>query len=151
MIDSMLRLLFFIIFSLFLFGAPNEAEAQCISFAKSVCKSKLGSFVHDGNYNAVNMSEGESAELIKTFFSGQRYRIVFCKVDQLPKIRFWVTDSKGRVLFDNSTQNYTDTWDFESEKTQMLCVNFMVMEHASSKSNSIVSGCVAVLFGIEDN
>ena len=89
-------------------------------------------------------------ELIKTFFSGQRYRVVFCKVDQLPKIRFWVTDSQGRVLFDNSTKGYADTWDFEIEKTQMLSVNFMVMEHAPNKDNTIVSGCVAVLFGIAD-
>jgi len=146
----MLKVFFPIVFSFFLLGASPLVHAQCISFAKSICKSKLGSFVHDGNYNAVNMSEGESGELIKTFFSGQRYRIVFCKVDQLPKIRFWVTDARGKILFDNAFQGYTDTWDFEIERTQMLSVNFMVLEHPANDNNSIVSGCVAVLFGIED-
>lgn len=134
-----------------LFCAPQLSSGQCISFAKSICKTKLGTFVHDGNYNAVTMSEGESGELIKTFFSGQRYRVVFCKVDQLPKIRFWVSDSKGRVLFDNAKQNFVDTWDFQIEKTQMLSFNFIVQEHVNSKDNTIVSGCVAVLFGLEDN
>ncbi len=150
MIVIMVKKFFPFLLFVLLIGALPGVQAQCISFAKSVCKPKLGSFVHDGNYNAVTMAEGESAELIKTFFSGQRYRVVFCKVDQLPKIRFWVTDSQGRVLFDNSTKGYADTWDFEIEKTQMLSVNFMVMEHAPNKDNTIVSGCVAVLFGIAD-
>ncbi len=141
---------FYLLALLLLIGVASNVEAQCISFAKSVCKPKLGSFIHDGNYNAVTMAEGESAELIKTFFSGQRYRVAFCKVDQLPKIRFWVTDSHGTVLFDNATKGYIDVWDFEIEKTQMLSVNFMVLENASNKSNTIASGCVAVLFGIED-
>ncbi len=126
-----------------------EVESQCMAFAKSVCKVKLAPFIHDGNYNAVIMSEGESAELIKTFFSGQKYRITVCKVDKLPPVRFWITDSRDRVLFDNSTQNYVDTWDFELEKTQMLSLNIRINDQ-SPESETIISGCVAVLFGIED-
>lgn len=149
MILSMFKSIYFFLFVVILVALPNSAQGQCMAFAKSVCKAKLGSFVHDGNYNAVTMSEGESAELIKTFFAGQRYRVTVCKVDQLPKIRFWVTDSKNRVLFDNANQGFTDTWDFEIEKTQMLSLNFKVLER-SPESETIISGCVAVLFGIED-
>ena len=40
---------------------------QCRTFAKSECRPALNPYVHDGIYNATELSEGESAELYKHF------------------------------------------------------------------------------------
>ena len=42
---------------------PGEAAAQCKGFAKSLCKKELGAYLHDGNYHAAVLVEGEEAEL----------------------------------------------------------------------------------------
>ncbi|TAJ13642.1 hypothetical protein DMA11_07990 [Marinilabiliaceae bacterium JC017] len=123
------------------------SDGQCISFAKNVCKSELGKFVHDGNYNATILSEGETAEVYKTFFDGQAYRIAVCKVEGLPRILFKVIDSEGEVLFDNSEHDYTTTWDFGVETTQLLTIQLNVLEK-DEESLEKEAGCVAILFGI---
>lgn len=145
-----LKILFLLSFVTVSFCLPQNIHAQCMAFAKTMCKPKLAPYIHDGNYNAVTMSEGESGELIKTFFSGQKYRIVVSKVGQLPKIRFWITDPRGRIIYDNSAFGYADVWDFEMDQTQTLSVNFKILEHPDNKSNTIMAGCVAILFGIDD-
>ncbi len=124
------------------------ANAQCFSFAKNVGKAKLGDFVHDGNYNATILSEGEKAELFKTFFEGQKYRISISKIESLPTIHFKVVDRGGNVLFDNEEVNYSLSWDFEVESTQMLVVEMEVMERKNA-TDDLISGCVAVMFGVE--
>lgn len=124
-------------------------HAQCFSFAKNVCKPALGDYVHDGNYNATMLSDGESADLYKTFFSGQKYRVVIGKVKSLPNIRFQVINQNDDVLFDNSDHNYTLSWDFEVETTQQLIIHLEVDE-PDENANAQVSGCVAILFGIEE-
>ena len=58
---------------------------QCRTFAKTECKPSLEPYVHDGIFNATELSEGESAELYKTFYSNQNYRIAICGDKQLPK------------------------------------------------------------------
>jgi len=124
----------------------SAANAQCFSFAKNIGKSKLGDFVHDGNYNATILSEGEKAELFKTFFEGQKYRISISKIEQLPPIHFKLVNNDGVVLFDNKDHDYILSWDFELKSTQMLIVEMEVLER---QTEDIVSGCVAVLFGVE--
>lgn len=124
------------------------AQGQCFSFAKNVGKAKLGNYIHDGNYNATMLGEGEKAELFKTFFEGQKYRICISKVENLPSIHFKVLERSGKVLFDNSKHNYSLTWDFAVESTQMLIVELQVLEQKDSMED-IITGCVAVLFGVE--
>ena len=111
-------------------------------------KKQLGEFIHDGNYNATTLEEGEKAELYKTFFSGQNYRIAISKVDQLPNIHFRMLDKNGNVLFDNRDHNYQLVWDFNVESTQMLVVELNVLER-EPKQKELINGCVAVLFGLE--
>nr|WP_319398470.1 hypothetical protein [uncultured Carboxylicivirga sp.] len=122
------------------------ASSQCFSFAKNIGKSQLGDYVHDGNYNATILSEGEKAEMFKTFFEGEKYRISISKIDQLPPIHFKLLNNDGVVLFDNKDHDYTLIWDFEVETTQMLIIDMEVLER---EEEDLVSGCVAVLFGVE--
>jgi len=126
------------------------AGAQCMNFAKKVGKPKLGDYIHDGNYNATTLLEGEKAELYKTFFSGQKYRMAISKVDGLPNIHFRLLDKEGHVLFDNKDHDYMLVWDFEVESTRMLVVELNVLE-TNPASEDLMAGCVAVLFGIESN
>ncbi len=131
----------------FVFG--NITNAQCLSFAKKVGKPKLGNFIHDGNYNATTLSAGETAELYKTFFKDQKYRIVVSKVDNLPNIHFRLVNEDNNILFDNKDHDYTDVWDFSVETTQTLVIKLKVLDDYNSDKMNISKGCVSVLFGIE--
>ncbi len=44
-----------------------DVNGQCKAFAKRTCLPELGFYTHDGNYHATVLSEGEEAELYKTF------------------------------------------------------------------------------------
>jgi len=84
---------------------PSIGNAQCKSFAKKVCKAELTPYIHDGNFNAAILTEGEDAELYKTFYAGQNYRIYICGSDALPEIEFQVLDVNRNVLYDNRKFN----------------------------------------------
>ncbi len=128
---------------------PGNVQGQCSSFAKNICKPKLENFVHDGNYNATILGAGETAELYKTFFAGQTYRIVVGKINDLPSIHFRLVDESNQILFDNKDHNFTDVWDFSVETTQMLVIKLKVLDNYNSDEENVTKGCVAVLFGIE--
>ncbi|WP_075590074.1 hypothetical protein [Labilibacter marinus] len=122
--------------------------AQCASFAKNVGKIKLGEFVHDGNYNATVLGAGDTAELYKTFFANQKYRVAISKIENLPNIHFRLVDKENNILFDNQEHDFTDVWDFTVESTQMLILKLKVLDDYDMETE-ITQGCVAVLFGIE--
>ncbi len=138
------------IISLLLIIGNMAVSSQCISFAKKVGKEYLGDFIHDGNYNATVLEEGEKAELYKTFFSGQNYRIAIAKVEQLPDIHFRILEKDGNVLFDNKNHDYRLVWDFKVETTQMLVVEINVLQR-DTQSDNLINGCVSVLFGLESD
>lgn len=126
------------------------ANAQCVNYARKFGKEKLGSYRHDGNYNATTLSEGEKAEIYKVFFSGQRYRVAISKVENLPPIHFRILDKSGNVLFDNEKHSFELVWDFEVESTQTLIVEMVVQETEGGNDESM-SGCVAIMFGIDNH
>ena len=37
-----------------------DASAQCKGFAKKICKLELIPYIHDGNYHAAILTEGEA-------------------------------------------------------------------------------------------
>ena len=130
-----------------------DAASQCKNFAKKVCKLELNPFIHDGNYNAAILSEGEDAELYKTFYSGQSYRILICYSDALPEIHFKVMDVERNVLFDNSKRSFTNKWDFKPEASQQLIIWLKVgtfETEANAEDIDLASGCVAILFGLKE-
>jgi hypothetical protein len=129
----------------------NISSAQCKSFAKRICKMELIPFIHDGNYHAAILTEGEEAELYKTFYSGQEYRIAVCGgPESIPDVEFQVIDAYKNVLYDNRQHNLSRTWDFKLEASQQLKISVKV-----PKSNTVseypASGCVAIMFGFKDN
>ncbi len=124
-----------------------HVNAQCVDFAQDFCKEKLGKFIHDGNYNAIPLGDGESAELYKTFFSNSKYRLAVCQQNKNQKdIQIQIVDEENHILFDNELHELTDTWDFSVESTQMLIVKLTVLK--SQQSNNNTDSCIALLFGI---
>lgn len=121
--------------------------AQCKTFAKGTCKPELDPYIHDGIYNATELSEGESAELFKTFYSGQEYRVAVCGDASLPPIEFEIMDSDRNVLFSNKEADYARVWDFKLEASQQLIVSIQVKTNDDKVSDEVARGCVAVLIG----
>ncbi len=138
--------LFIIIFIVSLNPLVN---AQCKGFAKKICKLELIPFIHDGNYHAAILTEGEEAELYKTFYSGQDYRIAVCGSDALGAIEFQVIDGYKNVLFDNIEHENVRMWDFKLESSQQLKIAVKVPV-GSGESEYPASGCVAIMFGFKE-
>lgn len=126
-----------------------DASAQCKGFAKKICKLELIPYIHDGNYHAAILTEGEEAELYKTFYSGQEYRLVVCGSDALPDVEFKVIDAYKNVLYDNSSNANNRVWDFKVEASQQLKIMVKV-PNSGTQSEYPISGCVAIMFGFKD-
>ena len=144
----MRRLLAYIFFAAIIAGLPENADAQCKGFARRICKLDLENFIHDGNYHAAVLTEGEEAELYKTFYSDHNYRIAICGSDVLPDIEFKVMDIQRNVIYTNRNNGYKTTWDFRLESSQQLMISLTVMR--GNPGEEPASGCVAILFGLSD-
>ncbi len=127
----------------------TSLHAQCKGFAKKICKLELIPYIHDGNYHAAILTEGEEAELYKTFYSGQKYRIAVCGTDVLSVIEFQVIDAYKNVLYDNRKDGNSRIWDFELESSQQLKIAVKVPEN-DGDSEYPQSGCVAIMFGFKE-
>ena len=142
-----IRLLLLPTFFMLVLGSTN-AFSQCKGFAKNICKDELGSYTHDGNYHAAILTEGEEAELYKTFYSGQDYRVAICGSDNLPPVEFVVMDASKNVLYSNAESGYSRTWDFKLESSQQLKLVIKVKTFEQG-ADTPSSGCVAIMFGFK--
>jgi hypothetical protein len=123
--------------------------SQCKGFAKGTCKPELAPYVHYGNFNAAVLTEGEEAELYKTFYSDTEYRILVCGSEVLPNVEFKVIDANKNVLYSNKDHNFSRTWDFKLESSQQLKI--LIKVHPSGKnSDEVASGCVSIMFGFKE-
>ena len=129
---------------------PMAVEAQCKGFAKKLCKIELDPYIHDGNYHAAVLSIGEEAELYKTFYSDTDYRITVCGASSLPDIEFRIIDSDRNVLYSNKSKDYLRSWDFRLETSQQLKI-FVKVPAEEGLPDDIASGCVAIMFGFQEN
>ena len=137
------------VLALLLLGFTFNAEAQCKVFAKKVCLPELDSYIHDGNYHAAILVEGEEAELYKTFYSDMDYRVAICGEEKIPGIEFRILDANKNVLYSNKDNNFAKTWDFKLQSSQQL--KLVVKVAATSKSGEApASGCVAIMFGFKN-
>jgi hypothetical protein len=126
-----------------------STNAQCKGFAKKICKLELIPYIHDGNYHAAILTEGEEAELYKTFYADQEYRIAICGSDALPDVEFKVIDANKNVLYSNKDHDYSRIWDFKLQSSQQLKILVKVPSRGNT-SGEVVSGCVAIMFGFKD-
>ncbi len=130
---------------------PMAMNAQCKQFAKNTCKAGLDPYQHDGNYHAALLIEGEEAELYKTFYSDREYRIGVCGANNLEAVEFKVVDTRnGKVLYDNSLNDYDWKWDFNLESSQQLKIMVKVPVPEANVEEP-EEGCVAIMFGSRDD
>ncbi len=135
---------------LFLITVNFSANGQCKSFAKKICKLELIPYIHDGNYHAAVLTEGEEAELYKTFYEGQEYRIAVCGSEVFANVEFKVIDANKKVLYNNRDHGMSKIWDFKLESSQQLKIVVKVpVSSATKPETEIVSGCVAIMFGFK--
>lgn len=137
----------FTIIALF-FALPQSGKSQCKGFAKKVCKGELTPYTHDGNYHAAILTEGEEAELYKTFYSDQDYRIAICGSPGMPNVEFKIVDAHKNELYNNRNDDYTDIWDFKLDSSQQLKIVVKVLKEGDGTEEP-VSGCVAIMFGFK--
>lgn len=126
---------------------PVAIQAQCKTFANKICKGELAPFIHDGNFHAAVLTVGEEAELYKTFYSGQEYRIAICGTDLIPDIEFRIYDSNRKLVYTNRDDNFAKTWDFNLEASQQLKIWVKVLN--TDNKTELQSGCVAIMFGFK--
>ncbi len=136
------------ILALFIVAATVNVDAQCKAFAKKVCLPELGPYVHDGNYHAAVLVEGEEAELYKTFYSDMEYRVAICGEDKLPNVEFKVLDANKNVLYSNKDANFAKTWDFKLQSSQQLKLIVKVSSF-NAPGDTPASGCVSIMFGFK--
>ena len=135
----------------FMLTLPVALNAQCKQFAKNTCKAGLEPYQHDGNYHAALLIEGEEAELYKTFYSERDYRIGVCGASNLSNIEFKVLDTRnGKVLYDNSLNDFDWKWDFNLESSQQLKIVVKVPVPEANVDEP-EEGCVAIMFGSQDD
>jgi len=133
------------------FSSP-DACAQCKSFVKNGCAPQLTPYIHDGNYQAVMMSEGEEAEVYKTIFAGQQYRLLVCVDQSLPNVEFVVTDIRRTVLFDNRKNDHAKFWDFKADASQQIKITIRIPKPKKQTGiePKLNAGCVGLLFGLKE-
>ncbi len=145
----MKKIFIILLFAGIISSLPVTLQAQCKSFANRICKVELTPYIHDGNFHAAVLSIGEEAELYKTFYSGQEYRIAICGSDMLPNIEFRIYDSNRKLIYSNRDDNYKKTWDFTLESSQQLKIWLKVLSPADGQQQEAGSGCVAIMFGFK--
>jgi hypothetical protein len=123
-------------------------SGQCKEFAKKSCKPLLKPYWHDGNYNVAVLSEGEKAELYKTFYTGQEYRIAICAEKSLVGVEFVIKNENREVLYSNRDNDFSPTWDFSIDGTQQIIISIKVLE--DNDDNVKMKGCVAIMFGLKE-
>jgi len=140
--------LIFPIVALVLLAGTVSVNGQCKSFAKKVGIPELGAYIHDGNYHAAVLVEGEEAELYKTFYSDMKYRVAIVGEENLSNVEFTVYDATKNVIYTNKNSNYAKSWDFELQSSQQLKLVVKVPEHSKS-GETPASGCVSIMFGFK--
>jgi hypothetical protein len=126
-------------------------HAQCFQLAKAESKTALAPYIHDGNYNALILNEGQNAEIYKTFYADTEYRLHFSHEEVLPNIVFTVKNQDREVLFSNETDPSVKSWDFKLEKSQKLIITFKIPKDKSSSSTELKRGCISILVGFLDD
>jgi len=134
--------------TLFFVVATLSINAQCKAFAKKDCLPTLSPYIHDGNYHAAVLVEGEEAELYKTFYSDMEYRVAVVGEGKLPSVEFSIIDENKNVIYSNKDHNFAKTWDFKLESSKQL--KLVIKVSSFNKPGDVpASGCVGIMFGFK--
>jgi len=142
----MKRIILFVICVFVCFVVEN-AQSQCRPFA-AANKPSLGDFIHDGAYTAIQLKTGQTVQMNKTFYRGQKYRLLVCAATELAKVDFKVQDANQNVLYTGNEEGIAKKWDFSVESTQNLLISVTVPETTANQNKA---GCVTILIGFKSS
>jgi len=132
-------------FALFVFFSV-PSNAQCRQFAVSK-KKQLEDFIHDGAYTSISMKPAQNVQFTKTFYKGQRYRLVLDGAAELGKLELRVFDQNQSLVYSNMDDGVSKKWDFMVESTR----NLIIMVSIPKSANMNTTGCVSVLIGFKSS
>ncbi len=125
------------------------SSAQCKRFTKKQCIPELKEYVFNGQLNTAILGKGEDAELMLSFYSGQKYRMYVCAEETLEGTTFKILDTDKNLIY-NSEGKDSNVFDFRVRSTQQLIIQVSVPGEGNSHSLDF-QGCISVLIGfIED-
>ena len=122
--------------------------AQCYALGNE-CTPNVDPFVCT-QYTHVVVGSGEVAELVTSFYAGEKYKIVVCGRDGLGNVNFKLLNSKRELLFDNANENGAPIWEFEFNSTN----NYIIQAELTSGARKELTsgerkGCIVVLIGFD--
>ena len=144
-----IKILIILLFSLLTFNTKS-IEAQCIDFVKTKGFQILDTvtYVPEGRFDAMQLSEGDYLNVYKSFFRGKSYRIVVIGDEVLPELQFTIKDMTGNIIYDNtkdaSSSGNPKNWDYTSDRNQNLMISLKIPGVVGSLPKT---GCVAVVLG----
>lgn len=119
---------------------------QCRQFTEEKVVPKVGDYILTGRYHAFVMSEGDQILIFKTLNRNIKYKFIVEKEQSLPaNIHFVVKDWQDHIIYDNSKTNFSDTWEFLSEKPQRIKIYISIPKVNNDESN----GCVSLVIGMK--
>jgi hypothetical protein len=129
--------------------APFLGQSQCRGYAKRKCRPELKDYTHDGKMNFAQLFPGDKAEIMLTFFKGEKYRLLVCADDTFVGTTYKIYDSSKNMVFD-SEKSGKDFFDFKVATTQQLIVEIKIPQEGNESSNEFeITGCVAVMVGLK--
>lgn len=128
---------------------PLAASAQCRAFTKKNCRPALNPYIHNGQMNSAVLFPGDKADIMLTFYSGQKYRLLVCGEEQLGKVTFRVLDIDRNEIYNSAGKDKIE-FDFKVASTQQLIVEVNVPE-SSTTHDMDYQGCVSILVGFSEN
>lgn len=123
----------------------NGAYSQCRTFVKNNCREAMGEYIPAENFNAAKLLPGDQAEVTMTFYGGEDYRLLVCSQEILGDVMFQVLDTDENILFDNATEELTNTFDFRVAGTQEFIIRLLVSDNPDAPLDP--QGCVAIMVG----
>jgi hypothetical protein len=118
---------------------------SCRTYAKKECRPAMAPYIHNGQLNSAILFPGDKADILLTFYSGQKYRILVCAQEQLKGMTFRILDVDRNEIYNSKTKK-ANIFDFKVASTQQLIVEVTIPEAKSA--NGIESqGCVSIMVG----
>lgn len=142
-----------IILSALLSSSVFSQAGVCGQFHKKFCVLEKGEKGAKWQYNAQSKSglfnQGMVSKLRCVIYKGMDYRIsVCCETVLGDKVSYKIYDSRtNEMLFDNSTAEDTQMFEFQSISTRQLVIEVVVPQGATEKDKhkSADAACVGLL------
>ncbi len=141
----------YLLLTVILFSASfgfSQDDNSCKGFAKSglVVLDTL-TYVHDGHYNTLKLTEGDKIDIYKPFYKGRKYKIVAMSAKALPGLTISIKNVRRQELYKSDAMEYTQMWEYIPEKTENLIISVEIPVKTNEDVEKLKRDCVAILIG----